>query len=31
MNGLYKSFNGKCFEKFEFVKKFELVESRIVH
>ena len=29
MNDLYKSPNGKCLEKFEFVKKFELVECRI--
>ena len=28
MNDLYKSPNGKCLEKFEFVKKFELVECR---
>ena len=28
MNDLYKSPNGKCFEKFEFVKKFELVECK---
>ena len=28
MNDLYKSPNGKCHEKFEFVKKFELVECR---
>ena len=28
MNYLYKSPNGKCLEKFEFVKKFELVECR---
>ena len=26
MNDSYKSPNGKCLEKFEFVKKFELVE-----
>ena len=26
MNDLYKSPNGKCLEKFEFVKKFEIVE-----
>ena len=26
MNYSYKSPNGKCLEKFEFVKKFELVE-----
>ena len=26
MNDFYKSPNGKCLEKFEFVKKFELVE-----
>ena len=26
MNDLYKSPNGKCLQKFEFVKKFELVE-----
>ena len=31
MNDSYKSPNGKCLEKFEFVKKFELVECRIVH
>ena len=28
MNDSYKSPNGKCLEKFEFVKKFELVEYR---
>ena len=28
MNDLYKSPNGKCLEKFEFVKKFKLVECR---
>ena len=28
MNDLYKSPNGKCLEKFEFVKKFEIVECR---
>ena len=28
MNDLYKSPNGKCHEKFEFVKKFKLVECR---
>ena len=28
MNDLYKSPNGKCLEKFKFVKKFELVECR---
>ena len=28
MNDLYKSPNGKCHEKFEFVKNFELVECR---
>ena len=28
MNDLYKSPNGKCLKKFEFVKKFELVECR---
>ena len=28
MNDLYKSPNGKCIEKFKFVKKFELVECR---
>ena len=28
MNDLNKSPNGKCLEKFEFVKKFELVECR---
>ena len=28
MNDFYKSPNGKCLEKFEFVKKFELVECR---
>ena len=28
MNDLYKSPNAKCLEKFEFVKKFELVECR---
>ena len=27
MNDSYKSPNGKCLEKFEFVKKFELVEQ----
>ena len=27
MNDSYKSPNGKCLEKFEFVKKFELVRS----
>ena len=31
MNDLYKSPNGKCLEKFEFVKKFKLVECRTVH
>ena len=31
MNDLYKSSNGKCLKKFEFVKKFELVEYRTVH
>ena len=31
MNDSYKSSNGKCLEKFEFVKKFELVECRTVH
>ena len=31
MNDLYKSPNGKCLEKFESVKKFELVECRTVH
>ena len=31
MNDSYKSPNGKCFEKFEFVKKFKLVECRTVH
>ena len=31
MNDSYKSPNGKCLEKFEFVKKFELVECRTVH
>ena len=30
MNDLYKSPNGKCLEKFEFVKKFKLVECRTV-
>ena len=28
MNDSYKSRNGKCLEKFEFVKKFELVECK---
>ena len=28
MNDSYKSPNGKCLEKFEFVKKFELFEYR---
>ena len=28
MNDSYKSPNGKCLEKFEFVKMFELVECR---
>ena len=28
MNDSYKSPNGKCLEKFEFVKKFKLVEYR---
>ena len=28
MNDSYKSPNGKCLEKFEFVKKFELFECR---
>ena len=28
MNDSYKSHNGKCLEKFEFVKKFEIVECR---
>ena len=28
MNDSYKLPNGKCLEKFEFVKKFELVECR---
>ena len=28
MNDLYKSPNGKCHAKFEFVKKFKLVECR---
>ena len=28
MNDLYKLPNGKCHEKFKFVKKFELVECR---
>ena len=28
MNDSYKSPNGKCLEKFEFVKKFEFVECR---
>ena len=28
MNDLYESPNGKCLEKFKFVKKFELVECR---
>ena len=28
MNDLYKSPNGKCLEKFKFVKKFEIVECR---
>ena len=28
MNDSYKSPNDKCLEKFEFVKKFELVECR---
>ena len=28
MNDSYKSPNGKCHEKFEFVKKFKLVECR---
>ena len=27
MNDSYKSPNGKCLEKFEFVKKYELVEQ----
>ena len=31
MNDLYKSPNGKCLEKFKFVKKFKLVECRTVH
>ena len=31
MNDSYKSPNGKCLEKFEFVKKFVLVERRTVH
>ena len=31
MNDLYKLPNGKYLEKFEFVKKFELVECRTVH
>ena len=31
MNDSYKSPNDKCLEKFEFVKKFELVECRTVH
>ena len=31
MNDSYKSPNGKCLKKFEFVKKFELVECRTVH
>ena len=31
MNDLNKSPNGKCLEKFEFVKKFKLVECRTVH
>ena len=28
INDLYKSPNGQCLEKFEFVKKFEIVECR---
>ena len=28
MNDSYKSHNGKCLEKFKFVKKFKLVECR---
>ena len=28
MNDLYKSPNGKCLEKFKFLKKFEIVECR---
>ena len=28
MNDFYKSPNGKCLEKFEFVKNFELIECR---
>ena len=28
MNNFYKSPNGKCLEKFEFVKKFKIVECR---
>ena len=28
MNDLYKSPNGKCLEKFKFIKKFEIVECR---
>ena len=28
MNELYKSPNGKCLQKFKFVKKFEIVECR---
>ena len=28
MNDLYKSPNGKCLKKFEFIKKLELVECR---
>ena len=31
MNDSYKSPNGKCLEKFKFLKKFELVECRTVH
>ena len=31
MNYSYKSPNGKCLEKFEFVKNFELVECRTVY
>ena len=31
MNDSYKSTNGKCLEKFEFLKKFELVECRTVY
>ena len=30
MNDSYKSPNGKCLENFEFVKKFELVECKIL-